>query len=280
MLVTLTGGSGAGKTTLAAALAATAPRVPTQVLHGDDYYFRTVGQGVWAPDETGVPRLDVGDPRSQDLKRLSHDSDTALAHVPVVIVVQNNHFAYSTPTERQMLNTNICERIEGGWSISCARVDGTDVLAVYETVRAAVERARAGAGPQAVEALTLRGHGHAAHDDARYVPEELRQEYSERWDPVSRLEERLLLDGVATTLLAERLAAAGTRVVTVAFGSPYVLRGLPRARTEVLGYGSQRGAQVAVARALFGEASVGGRLPVTIPGVAERGAGIERPVRP
>lgn len=86
MLVTLTGGSGAGKTTLAAALAATAPRVPAQVLHGDDYYFRTVGQGVWAPDETGVPRLDVGDPRSQDLKRLSHDSDTALAHVPVVIV--------------------------------------------------------------------------------------------------------------------------------------------------------------------------------------------------
>ena len=90
--------------------------------------------------------------------------------VPAVFVIQNNHFAYSTPTERQMLNTNISERIEGGWSIPCVRVDGTDALAVYEAARSAVERARAGAGPQAFEALTLRGHGHAAHDDARYVP--------------------------------------------------------------------------------------------------------------
>jgi len=84
----------------------------------------------------------------------------------------------------------------------------------------------------------------------------------------------------AAALVAERLAAAGVRVVTVSFGSPYVLRGLPRARTELLGYGSQKGAQIAVARALFGEAAVGGRLPVTIPGVAERGAGIERPGHP
>jgi beta-N-acetylhexosaminidase len=84
----------------------------------------------------------------------------------------------------------------------------------------------------------------------------------------------------AVALLAERLGAAGARVVTAVFGSPYVLRGIPRAPTELLAYGSQRGAQVAAARALFGEAQVGGKLPVTIPGVAPRGAGIERPVRP
>jgi pyruvate dehydrogenase E1 component alpha subunit len=129
--------------------------------------------------------------------------------VPVVVVVQNNHFAYSTPTERQMLNTNICERIEGGWSISCARVDGTDVLAVYETVRAAVERARAGAGPQAVEALTLRGHGHAAHDDARYVPAELRARYG---DPIERLAARLALDGVPLDTVADHRRAAAEEV--------------------------------------------------------------------
>ncbi len=113
--------------------------------------------------------------------------------VPAVFVVQNNRYAYSTPTEREMVNTNIAERIEGGWSIPCARVDGTDALAVYETVRAAVERARAGGGPQAVEALTLRGHGHAAHDDARYVPAELRELYE---DPIERLAARLRLDGL------------------------------------------------------------------------------------
>ena len=129
--------------------------------------------------------------------------------VPVVVVVQNNHFAYSTPTERQMLNTNICERIEGGWSISCARVDGTDVLAVYETVRAAVERARAGAGPQAVEALTLRGHGHAAHDDARYVPAELRARYG---DPIERLAARLRARRGTPEAVADHRRAAAEEV--------------------------------------------------------------------
>ena len=112
--------------------------------------------------------------------------------VPAVFVAQSNRFAYSTPTERQMVNTNMAERIEGGWGIPCARIDGTDALAVYEAVRAAVERARAGEGPQAVEALSLRGHGHAAHDDARYVPREVREQYG---DPIERLAARLQLDG-------------------------------------------------------------------------------------
>ena len=118
-------------------------------------------------------------------------------HVPAVFVLQSNRYSYSTPVERQMVNTNLAERVTGGWSIAAERVDGTDALATYEAVRAAVERAREGGGPQAVEALTLRMHGHAAHDDARYVPSGLREEYETRWDPVSRLEERLAGDGVA-----------------------------------------------------------------------------------
>ncbi|MFF1908721.1 uridine kinase [Kitasatospora sp. NPDC058218] len=86
MLVTLTGGAGAGKTTLAAALAATTPQTPARVLHGDDYYFQTPEHGVWAPDESGVPRLDVGDPHSLNLEGLAQDTDAALADSPVVIV--------------------------------------------------------------------------------------------------------------------------------------------------------------------------------------------------
>ena len=58
-----------------------------------------------------------------------------------------------------MVNTNIAQRIYGGWSIPAERVDGTDALAVLDTVRAAVERARNGNGPQAVEALSVRMHG-------------------------------------------------------------------------------------------------------------------------
>ena len=122
--------------------------------------------------------------------------------VPAVFVLQSNRYSYSTPAERQMVNTNLAQRVRGGWSIPADRVDGTDALAFYAAVHDAVERARSGLGPQAVEALTLRMDGHAAHDDARYVPGGLREEYAERWDPVSRLEERLLLDGVAPEHLA------------------------------------------------------------------------------
>ncbi|WP_327681825.1 hypothetical protein [Kitasatospora sp. NBC_00458] len=85
MLLTLTGGAGAGKTTLAAALAATAT-APVAVLHGDHYYVTAQDRGVWAPDESGIPRLDVGDPRSIDAERLARDTDAALAAAAVVIV--------------------------------------------------------------------------------------------------------------------------------------------------------------------------------------------------
>lgn len=122
--------------------------------------------------------------------------------VPAVFVLQSNRYSYSTPAKRQMVNTNLAQRVAGGWSIPAERVDGTDALAVFAAIRTAVERARSGLGPQAVEALTLRMHGHAAHDDARYIPAGLREEYAERWDPVSRLEERLQIDGVTSEELA------------------------------------------------------------------------------
>jgi TPP-dependent pyruvate/acetoin dehydrogenase alpha subunit len=129
--------------------------------------------------------------------------------VPVVFVIQSNRFAYSTPTDRQMRNTNISERIEGGWSIPCRRVDGTDAIAVYAAALDAVARARAGEGPQALEALTLRGHGHAAHDGALYVPDELRVQYG---DPIERLAARLVLDGVADGEIAAMRHAAADEV--------------------------------------------------------------------
>jgi hypothetical protein len=73
-----------------------------------------------------------------------------------------------------------------------------------------------------------------------------------------------------------RLLDSGARVVAVAFGSPYVLRELPGLRTYLAAYGSQPDSQVAAARALFGETEITGRLPVTIPGIAERGTGIRK----
>lgn len=80
----------------------------------------------------------------------------------------------------------------------------------------------------------------------------------------------------AAKLAVESLLASGRRVVAVAFGSPYPLRDLPGLETCLAAYGGQADAQVAVARALFGETAITGRLPVTIPGIAPRGAGIRK----
>jgi TPP-dependent pyruvate/acetoin dehydrogenase alpha subunit len=120
----------------------------------------------------------------------------AVLQVPAVFVLQNNGYAYSTPIERQMRNTNMSERVRDGWGIPAERVDGTDALAVYATVLGAIERARAGEGPQAVEALTLRMQGHAAHDDGRYMDQERLRTFAGRFDPVERLAARLHLDGL------------------------------------------------------------------------------------
>lgn len=133
--------------------------------------------------------------------------------VPAVFVLQHNRFAYSTPTARQMVSTRIAERVYGAWSIPCERVDGTDALETFEAIRAAVERARAGLGPQAVEAVTLRIHGHAAHDAGRYVPQDLRDAYADR-DPIARLEARLDLDGVEPAVVAAVRDGAAAEVAT------------------------------------------------------------------
>ena len=78
----------------------------------------------------------------------------------------------------------------------------------------------------------------------------------------------------------QRVLAASPRAIAVAFGSPYALRDVPQAKTCLAAYGGETGAQVAAARAVFGETAISGRLPVAIPGVAPRGAGIAKAARP
>ncbi len=131
--------------------------------------------------------------------------------VPAVFVLQRNQFSYSTPLSKQMVNPLLAERVFGGWSIPCETVDGTDAVVTHDAVCAAAERARSGYGPQAVEAVTLRIHGHAAHDDARYVPQSLRDEYANR-DPVERLEARLSVDGVTGEELETMRENAGREI--------------------------------------------------------------------
>ena len=133
-------------------------------------------------------------------------------NVPAVFIAQSNRVAYSTVSEKAMRNPNLSERIEGGYSIPCARVDGTDALAVYRAVRAVAERARSGEGPQAIEALSLRIDGHAAHDDGRYMDRALIEEFVTKRDPVERLAARMLADGMPADDLAGLREAAVAEV--------------------------------------------------------------------
>ena len=91
--------------------------------------------------------------------------------VPFVIVASNNHFAYSTPNDREFACAHLVDRARG-YGYEGHKVDGTDLAACLEVIGGAVERARAGGPPQLVVASLLRLAGHGEHDDASYVPAE------------------------------------------------------------------------------------------------------------
>jgi TPP-dependent pyruvate/acetoin dehydrogenase alpha subunit len=110
----------------------------------------------------------------------------AAQHAPFVCVVENNQWAYSTPVARQVPLKNLADRARA-YGIPSYVVDGNDVVAVYQTTKEAVERARAGEGPVLVESKTMRMRGHAQHDAAAYVPPEM-FEYWKARDPLHRYE--------------------------------------------------------------------------------------------
>ena len=111
--------------------------------------------------------------------------------LPVVFLLENNRFAYSTPNELEFAVDPV-ERAQT-YGFPGVSVDGNDVEAVFEAAREAADRARAGGGPTLIECQTMRMHGHGAHDDMSYVPTELLAEW-ERRDPIERYAERLASD--------------------------------------------------------------------------------------
>jgi pyruvate dehydrogenase E1 component alpha subunit len=118
---------------------------------------------------------------------------SAVQRLPVIFVLENNQYAYSTPLSLQFAVDPV-ERART-YGFPGERVDGNDAEAVFEATRRARERALAGSGPTLIEAVTMRMHGHAAHDDMRYVPPELLERWRAR-DPVERQQERLAALGV------------------------------------------------------------------------------------
>ncbi|MEP7235257.1 MAG: thiamine pyrophosphate-dependent dehydrogenase E1 component subunit alpha [Ignavibacteriota bacterium] len=115
--------------------------------------------------------------------------------LPLILIIENNHYAYSTPVGRQSHNPRFSDRALG-YGIPGETVDGTDLEAVYAATSKAVEHARAGKGPSIIETVTMRMRGHAEHDGFEYVPKEMLAEWDKK-DPVSKTGELLLISGAS-----------------------------------------------------------------------------------
>lgn len=128
-------------------------------------------------------------------------NQAAIERLPLVVVVANNQYAYSTPTDRQFVCRDLVDRAPG-YGIDGHSVDGTDLVACLAIVRRAVDRARSGHGPQMVVASLLRLCGHGEHDDANYVDAALRESPLGR-DCLRVAEEQLLAEGWASAEVVE-----------------------------------------------------------------------------
>ncbi len=115
--------------------------------------------------------------------------------LPIVFILENNQYAYSTPNEREFA----VEPVERAatYGFAGVKVDGNDVEAVFGAAAEACDRARVGGGPTLIQAETMRMHGHGAHDDMSYVPPELIEHWAAR-DPIETFQKRLREDGIET----------------------------------------------------------------------------------
>jgi TPP-dependent pyruvate/acetoin dehydrogenase alpha subunit len=137
--------------------------------------------------------------------------------LPVVFVLENNQYAYSTPLDKQFAVDPV-HRAEA-YGFTGVTVDGNDVEAMFEATRTARERAVAGDGPTLIEAVTMRMHGHAAHDDMKYVPKEQVEDWRRR-DPIDRQVRRLEALGVDVGKLRAEVTAAIDAGVEEALAMP------------------------------------------------------------
>ncbi len=149
---------------------------------------------------------------------------SAVFGLPVVWVVNNNRFAYSTPNALEFTVPTIAERASA-YGIPGVRVDGGDVLEVYAAAREAVERARDGGGPTLIEAVSLRWRGHAGHDPAKYMPEEMLTDAMANHDPVKNFEAWMrgegLIDDERLATIQERIEREFDEGHTYALASPF-----------------------------------------------------------
>ena len=126
----------------------------------------------------------------------------AVQRCPLVVVVENNGYAYSTPLSKQTAAKQLVDKAIG-YGIAGEKADGNDVIATYEATKRAVDRARAGGGVTLVELVTYRRKGHAEHDNQSYVPPGEIDRWAAENDPIDRYVKRLIDEGFDQSELAK-----------------------------------------------------------------------------
>ena len=143
--------------------------------------------------------------------------------LPLILIIENNQFAYSTPIEKQFIVEKLSTRAIG-YGIPGFTIDGTDVDEVVKTCNDAVNRARNGEGPTLIESVTMRMHGHSAHDGAEYVPKE-KLDFWKTKDPVLNFENKLIgkniIDVNFKTEIENKIKILMDEAIEFALNSPF-----------------------------------------------------------
>jgi TPP-dependent pyruvate/acetoin dehydrogenase alpha subunit len=153
-------------------------------------------------DEPRVGLVYVGDGATSTGAFHEGINFAAVQRCPLVVVVENNGYAYSTPTRKQTLAAQFIDKAPG-YGIAAEQADGNDVIATYEATKRAVDRARRGEGVTLVELITYRRKGHAEHDNQSYVPPGEIERWERDNDPITRYLARLRERGVSDETLRE-----------------------------------------------------------------------------
>ena len=174
--------------------------IATQLPHAVGYAYVTKLQA-----EDTVTAVYFGDGATSEVDFHSGMNFAGVWKAPVIFICSNNLYAISVPYEKQTASATIAQKAEA-YGFPGVRVDGMDVLAVYQEVTRAAARARAGEGPTLIEALTYRYGAHATADDARrYRSAEEEASWREK-DPIERLQRYLVSRGEWDEQLGEKVA--------------------------------------------------------------------------
>ena len=136
-------------------------------------------------DEDRVGLVYVGDGATSTGAFHEGINFAAVQRCPLVVIVENNGYAYSTPTHKQSAAKFFVDKAIG-YGVLGLQADGNDVLATYDVTKAAVDHARAGHGVALVELMTYRRKGHAEHDNQSYVPAGEIETWAAENDPIDR----------------------------------------------------------------------------------------------